>query len=28
VAPGASQNLEQLLRNHACIVLLSAGGDN
>ena len=28
VAPGAGQYLEQLLRYHACIVLLSAAGDN
>jgi hypothetical protein len=28
VAPGAGQYLEQLLRDHACIVLRAAAGDN
>ena len=28
MAPGARQNLEQLLRDHACIVLRGAAGDN
>lgn len=28
VAPRAGQNLEQLLRDHACIVLRGAAGDN